>query len=127
MGCWEGNWGRGGCHGHADALKDKDLKRALGFLKSIQTLQDQNFSSSQSSIVDSEHFNGEDGELEGLLRREKNWEVLDAYLNADDMKLVVGAYEFLQSWGFLLSANFGKCKNIGEFLSFVCDLVELDD
>ncbi|KAK9123325.1 hypothetical protein Sjap_012927 [Stephania japonica] len=68
-----------------------------------------------------------DGELEGLLRREKNWEVLDACLNADDMKLVAGAYGFLQSRGFYFLPNFGKCRNIDEFLSFGCDLVELDD
>ncbi|KAK9156257.1 hypothetical protein Sjap_003737 [Stephania japonica] len=95
---------------YEDALKDKDLKRALGFLRSIETLQDQNLSTPQSSISDSEHFKGEDSELEWLLRREKNWEVLDACLNADDMKLVAGAYGFLQSRGFL--PNFGKCRNI---------------
>ncbi|KAF9606789.1 hypothetical protein IFM89_028165 [Coptis chinensis] len=40
----------------------------------------------------------------------RDWEVLDACLNADDMKLVGNAYKFLQDRGFLPS--FGITRNI---------------
>lgn len=44
------------------------------------------------------------------LERERDWEVLDTCLNADDMRLVGSAYGFLKDRGFL--PNFGKCRNI---------------
>lgn len=40
----------------------------------------------------------------------RDWEVLDACIDADDMRLVGRAYQFLSDRGVL--ANFGKCKNI---------------
>lgn len=46
----------------------------------------------------------------GFAGSERDWEVLDTCLNADDMRLVGSAYSFLQDRGFL--PNFGKCKNI---------------
>lgn len=44
---------------------------------------------------------------------QRDWEVLDTCMNADNMKLVANAYKFLKDRGFL--PNFGKCRNIGEF------------
>ncbi|PIA37735.1 hypothetical protein AQUCO_03000339v1 [Aquilegia coerulea] len=84
-----------------EAVKKKDLAKALKFLKSIETpLPIQQPISSYSE------------ESNGLtfLQPMRDWEVLDACLNADDMKLVGNAYKFLQDRGFLPS--FGKCRNI---------------
>ncbi|XP_077221184.1 uncharacterized protein LOC143854931 [Tasmannia lanceolata] len=88
---------------YEEAVKEKDLARALRFLKSIETLPLQPSSSSSSSSLSSI-----DDFL--FLRPERDWEVLDACLNADDMKLVGSTYWFLQDKGFL--PNFGKFKNI---------------
>lgn len=89
---------------YEEAVKEKDLARALRFLKSIdpQSLPVQQ-SSSSSSIPP-------DADFRFLSWPERDWEVLDACLNADDMKLVASAYAFLHDRGFL--PNFGKCKNI---------------
>ncbi|RWR85717.1 hypothetical protein CKAN_01459000 [Cinnamomum micranthum f. kanehirae] len=92
---------------YEEAVKEKDLARALRFLKSIENLPIQ--SSSPSSIPPSVS-SPDDGDLRFLSRPERDWEVLDACLNADDMKLVGVTYAFLQERGFL--PNFGKCKNI---------------
>lgn len=95
---------------YEEAVKRKDLAGALRFLKSVE---DQ-----QSAI---EHVNGYYPaestrsrlvEL-GLLGRERDWEVLDTCLNADDLKLVGNAYGFLKDRGFLPS--FGKFRNIGNY------------
>ncbi|KAG0492542.1 hypothetical protein HPP92_005940 [Vanilla planifolia] len=45
-----------------------------------------------------------------FLGPEKDWEVLDTCLNADDMRLVGRAYAFLKDRGLL--KNFGKRRNI---------------
>ncbi|OWM67830.1 hypothetical protein CDL15_Pgr010768 [Punica granatum] len=87
---------------YEEALKAKDLGRALRFLKStesssIQPLDD----SSQSPFEDLGLYSGKDV---------RDWEVLDACLNADDMKLVASAYSFLKEKGFL--PNFGRFRNI---------------
>lgn len=113
---------------YEEAVKEKDLARALRFLKSIETtlpLQPPSPSSIPPSV------SPPDGDLRFLLRPERDWEVLDACLNADDMKLVASAYAFLQDRGFL--PNFGKCKNIGNLrlsfpfgcLDFLFSLVEI--
>lgn len=78
-------------------MKEKDLARALRFLKSVETNPIEPFNDSSSSDL-------------GLVQSERDWEVLDACLNADDMKLVGSAYSFLKNRGFL--PNFGKCRNI---------------
>ncbi|KAJ0975882.1 hypothetical protein J5N97_017847 [Dioscorea zingiberensis] len=97
---------------YEDAVREKDLARALRFLKSMEALQIQSSPpspspspsltppSSVSSVPYSPGFSG----------TERDWEVLDTCLNADDMRLVGSAYNFLQDRGFL--PNFGKCKNI---------------
>ena len=87
---------------YEDAVKDKDLARALRFLKDI-SIEPDNDSSMESSRPP-------EGEL-GLIGWERDWEVLDTCLNAEDMRLVGTAYSFLQNRGFL--PNFGKCRNIG--------------
>lgn len=81
------------------AVKEKDLARALRFLKDVPLELD-------NSSID---------EL-GLLGLGRNWEVLDTCLNADDLMLVGGAYAFLQDRGFL--PNFGKYRNIGKPSAF---------
>ena len=72
--------------------KDKDLGRALRFLKETQL------------VVDN------DEELR-VLELQRDWDVLDTCLNADDMRLVASAYSFLKDKGFLTS--FGKYRSIG--------------
>ncbi|PSS05102.1 ATP-dependent zinc metalloprotease [Actinidia chinensis var. chinensis] len=86
---------------YEDAVKDKDLARALRFLKDI-SIEPDNDSSMESSRPP-------EGEL-GWIGWERDWEVLDTCLNAEDMRLVGTAYSFLQNRGFL--PNFGKCRNI---------------
>ncbi|KAJ6817535.1 uncharacterized protein M6B38_410710 [Iris pallida] len=86
---------------YEDAVREKDLGRALEFLKSMETSPPSALSSPSSpSIPFSEEFS----------RPVRDWEVLDTCLNADDMRLVASAYRFLQERGFL--ENFGKFRNI---------------
>ena len=85
-------------------MREKDLARALQFLKSVQAAPPPPPLSS-TSVSDSSYSGG-------FLRPERDWEVLDTCLNADDMRLVGSAYKFLQDRGFL--ENFGKYRNIGE-------------
>ncbi|XP_059654671.1 uncharacterized protein LOC132301438 [Cornus florida] len=89
---------------YEDAVKDKDLARALRFLQDVEP--------EDSSIGSSGSLGGGGdggGELE-LFRLKRDWEVLDTCLNADDMRLVGSAYTFLKDRGFL--PNFGKCWSI---------------
>ncbi|XP_059661863.1 uncharacterized protein LOC132307964 [Cornus florida] len=89
---------------YEDAVKDKDLARALRFLQDVEP--------EDSSIGPSGSLGGGGGgggELE-LFRLKRDWEVLDTCLNADDMRLVGSAYTFLKDRGFL--PNFGKCRSI---------------
>ncbi|XP_020109773.1 uncharacterized protein LOC109725110 isoform X2 [Ananas comosus] len=81
---------------YEDAVRDKDLARALRFLKTLEV--------PMASPVDSVSYSP------GWARPERDWEVLDTCLNADDMRLVGSAYQFLQDRGLL--PNFGKCKSI---------------
>lgn len=88
-------------------MKRKDLGRALRFLKSIETRTDNPI----------EPVNGSESTRSGIAEVglygvfERDWEVLDTCLNADNMKLVGSAYAFLKDRGFLPS--FGKFRNIG--------------
>jgi hypothetical protein len=82
-------------------VKRKDLAGALRFLKSIENDEQRD---SVESIVTAK--------LSGLgaLELERDWQVLDACLNADDMRLVGSAFRFLKERGLL--ANFGKFTSI---------------
>ncbi|GJV19362.1 ATP-dependent zinc metalloprotease [Tanacetum coccineum] len=75
---------------YEEAVKDKDLGRALRFLKQTQL-----------PVVNDELR---------LLELQRDWDVLDTCLNADDMRLVASAYSFLKDKGFLNS--FGKYRSI---------------
>ncbi|XP_027061837.1 uncharacterized protein [Coffea arabica] len=74
---------------YEEAVKDKDLARALRLLKENSSIEPN------------------DG---GALQRKGDWQVLDTCLNADDMRLVASAYTFLKDQGRL--PNFGKYRNI---------------
>lgn len=79
---------------YEDAVKRKDLAGALRFLKTIQI--DKQPDAIESMVA---------------APRGLDWEVLDACLNADDMRLVGSAFRFLKDRGLL--PNFGKFTNIG--------------
>ncbi|KAL8461896.1 hypothetical protein ACS0TY_033101 [Phlomoides rotata] len=85
---------------YEEAVKTKDLARALRFLRDVPVELE------SSSIESTRQVNGEFG----LLGLERDWEVLDTCLNADDMGLVGSAYAFLKDRGLL--PNFGKYRNI---------------
>lgn len=72
-----------------DAVRRKDLPRALQFLQSVEP------AAVQVAVP---------------VPPGRDWEVLDACVDADDMRLVGRAYQFLVDRGVL--ASFGKCKNI---------------
>ncbi|KAJ3679314.1 hypothetical protein LUZ60_017325 [Juncus effusus] len=86
---------------YEDAVREKDLARALQFLQSISSPVDV---TPPPSSVNSISY------VSGWSRPERDWEILDTCLNADDMRLVGSAYRFLQNRGFL--RNFSKCRNI---------------
>ncbi|KAK6947217.1 hypothetical protein RJ641_000690 [Dillenia turbinata] len=89
---------------YEEAVKEKDLARALKFL---------NLKSSQLQSQDLDLIvEDPDSNKQGFMGWywERDWEVLDTCLNADDMKLVGSAYSFLKDRGFL--PNFGKFRNI---------------
>lgn len=106
-------------------MKRKDLARALRFLKSVENRKNginpiERLDDSLSSESNRTRLS-ELGSVGGL---ERDWEVLDTCLNADDMILVASAYRFLENRGFLL--NFGKFSSIGYYLFiFLCCLLEL--
>ncbi|WCJ37087.1 hypothetical protein M5689_018246 [Euphorbia peplus] len=87
---------------YEDAVKRKDLARALRFLKSIETDKTQD-----DSALSPRRGTSDLGFFDGSLR---DWEVLDTCLNADDMRLVGSAYAFLKNRALL--PNFGKFTNI---------------
>ncbi|KNA25386.1 hypothetical protein SOVF_006960 isoform A [Spinacia oleracea] len=90
---------------YEEAVKDKDLARALKFLKSVDggiQIQPVESSGYGSSIRTRSEL--------GFPVVDRDWEVLDTCLNASDMRLVSSAYAFLQDRGLLL--NFGKCRNL---------------
>lgn len=84
------------------AVKEKDLAKALRFLRDVQVVDKEKEDLSESTRLGSEL---------GVYGWERNWEVLDTCLNADDMRLVAAAYSFLSDKGFL--PTFGKYRNIG--------------
>ncbi|XP_016479739.1 uncharacterized protein LOC107800987 [Nicotiana tabacum] len=83
---------------YEEAVKDKDLSRALRFLRDIPIEEPKDSSTRAGG-----------GELDWF-RLERDWQVLDTCLNADDMRLVGSAYAFLKDKGLL--PNFGNYRNI---------------
>lgn len=77
---------------YEQAVKDKDLSRALRFLR-----EDSKDSSIQPTVWSP---------------MERDWQILDTCLNADDMRLVASAYAFLKDKDLL--PNFGKYSTIGK-------------
>lgn len=121
-----------------EAVKDKDLARALRFLK--QDIPDpgpqDNLKSSSPSPLEDDDDDDDDSSILPSLKgvgggtgrglssgggwvvgswENRDLEVLDACLNADDMTLVGATYSFLKDRGFL--PNFAKCRNIGTSLT----------
>ncbi|XP_044504542.1 uncharacterized protein LOC123224865 isoform X1 [Mangifera indica] len=96
---------------YEEAVKRKDLARALRFLKSVEEKKANNnpveLSNSPSLTKSKQPRVPEFGLVDGS---ERDWEVLDTCLNADDLRLVASAYTFLKSRGFL--PNFGKYSSI---------------
>ncbi|KAK4790744.1 hypothetical protein SAY86_018048 [Trapa natans] len=86
---------------YEEALKMKDLGRALRFLKSVESSIEPLNGSSQPPFEDLSLYTSND---------DRDWEVLDTCLNADDMKLVASAYSFLKDKGFL--PHFSRFRNI---------------
>ncbi|CAN6828588.1 hypothetical protein Bca4012_008288 [Brassica carinata] len=79
---------------YEDAVKRKDLAGALRFLKTVQVIDKQ-------AAIESINI---------AAAPALDWEVLDACLNADDMRLVGSAFRFLKDRGLL--PNFSKFTNI---------------
>ncbi|KAL6283163.1 hypothetical protein ACE6H2_014092 [Prunus campanulata] len=92
---------------YEEAVKRKDLAGALRFLQSIETQQ--NPIEFVNGSLPADPTLPRLGEL-GFVGQERDWEVLDTCLNADNMKLVGKAYGFLKDKGFLPS--FGKFRNV---------------
>ncbi|XP_075643562.1 uncharacterized protein LOC142614811 [Castanea sativa] len=90
---------------YEEAVKRKDLAGALSFLKSFDDPAE-----TVNGSASLESTRSRLAELGLVVGYERDWEVLDTCLNADDMKLVCSAYGFLKDRGFL--SNFGKCRNI---------------
>ncbi|XP_066317919.1 uncharacterized protein [Miscanthus floridulus] len=80
-----------------DAVRRKDLPRALRFLQSVEPAA---VAAPGTAAV----------QVAVPVPPGRDWEVLDACIDADDMRLVGRAYQFLVDRGVL--AGFGKCKNI---------------
>lgn len=88
---------------YEEALKAKDLGRALRLLKSVESSIQPLSDSSQPPFEDLNLYSD---------KEDRDWDVLDTCLNADDMILVASAYSFLRDKGFL--PNFGRFRNIGK-------------
>ncbi|XP_013625036.1 PREDICTED: uncharacterized protein LOC106331266 isoform X2 [Brassica oleracea var. oleracea] len=82
---------------YEDAVKRKDLAGALRFLKTVQVIDKQ----AAEAAIESINI---------AAAPALDWEVLDACLNADDMRLVGSAFRFLKDRGLL--PNFSKFTNI---------------
>lgn len=94
---------------YEEAVKRKDLAGALRFLKSVE----------HELRLEPSNGSSQFGHELGLSGFQRDWEVLDTCLNADDMRLVGNAFKFLKDRGFL--PNFGKFRNIGNpFFTFFC-------
>ncbi|CAN6465579.1 unnamed protein product [Victoria cruziana] len=101
---------------YEDAVREKDLERALKFLESLYDGEGDRVgvlppleSSASSPSPDTSSRRTRQAIVDGK-RAERDWEILDACINADDMKLVGSAYSFLQSRGFI--PTFGKFQNV---------------
>ncbi|KAL0917201.1 hypothetical protein M5K25_012249 [Dendrobium thyrsiflorum] len=94
---------------YEDAVREKDLARALRFLKTMETVPNP-LQTPASTSLPYAPSNPSLSYMLDLPRFEKDWEVLDTCINADDMRLVGSAYAFLKDRGLL--ENFGKCRNI---------------
>lgn len=90
-------------------MKRKDLARALRFLKSIEN-NNSSEPNKQAGVSLSAESTTPRLDALGMLEYERDWEVLDTCLNADDMRLVGSAFRFLKERGFL--PNFGKFGSI---------------
>ncbi|CAA0842135.1 Unknown protein [Striga hermonthica] len=86
---------------YEEAVNRKDLARALRILTDV---------SLELEIASTEPARAASGEL-GFMGLQRDWEVLDTCLNADDLRLVGSAYAFLKDRGLL--PNFGKYSSIG--------------
>ncbi|KAI3510268.1 hypothetical protein L1887_25801 [Cichorium endivia] len=82
---------------YEEAVKDKDLGRALRFLQEIPLPNDYSIESQSGNPL-------------GQMELQRDWQVLDTCLNADDMRLVGSAYAFLKDKGLL--NYFGKYRSI---------------
>lgn len=92
-----------GWRDYEEAVKRRDLAGALNFLKSMETEEIRIERSNESSSSRLREL--------GFREADRDWEVLDTCLNADDMRLVANAYGFLKNRGFL--TYFGKFRSIG--------------
>ncbi|KAJ9139590.1 hypothetical protein P3X46_030312 [Hevea brasiliensis] len=100
-----------GWHEYEDAVKRKDVARALRFLRSLEADKNKDNSADKvNGFLSSGPTRAGISELGLFDGSQRDWEVLDACLNADDMRLVGSAYGFLKNRGFLPS--FGKFSNI---------------
>lgn len=97
---------------YEEAVKRKDLAGALSFLKK---------SKEEAELAPLQPLNGSSSSKLGLFEAERDWQVLDTCLNADDLRLVANAYAFLKDRGFL--PNFGKFRNIGNALMNIYILI----
>ncbi|XP_050225497.1 uncharacterized protein LOC126674977 isoform X2 [Mercurialis annua] len=96
---------------YEEAVKRKDLARALRFLKSKETEKKTNTANNEDNSINGSLSTGSGiNELRWFDGLDRNWEILDTCLNADDMRLVGSAYNFLQNRGLLPS--FGKFTSI---------------
>ncbi|KAE8672206.1 Phosphoglycerate kinase 1 [Hibiscus syriacus] len=91
---------------YEETVKKKDLTTALRFLISIEKDNNDNPVEENGSLSTRSRYS----DLDFLSGSVRDWEVLDTCLNADDIRLVGTAYEFLKFKGFL--PNFGRFSSI---------------
>ncbi|MBA0660392.1 hypothetical protein Goklo_012413 [Gossypium klotzschianum] len=94
---------------YEEAVKKKDLATALRFLISIEK-DNSDDSVEENGSLSTQSARSRIGDLGFFGGSVRDWEVLDTCLNADDMRLVGMAYEFLKAKGFL--PNFGRFSSI---------------
>ncbi|KAG8492851.1 hypothetical protein CXB51_010161 [Gossypium anomalum] len=94
---------------YEEAVKKKDLATALSFLISIEK-DNSDDSVEENGSLSTQSARSRIGDLGFFGGSVRDWEVLDTCLNADDMRLVGMAYEFLKAKGFL--PNFGRFSSI---------------
>ncbi|KAK6231069.1 hypothetical protein QUC31_002587 [Theobroma cacao] len=94
---------------YEEAVKRKDLASALSFLISIDKNNSDNPVEGNGSLS-TDSTRSRLGEWDFVGGSVRDWEVLDTCLNADDMRLVGIAYEFLKDKGLLPS--FGRFSSL---------------